>query len=863
MRIIFFSLLFLLLSETLSNAQSSDFSGNIVDEITGDPVAGAHIFVPSTSYQAYTDSSGNFIMPEMPLGFWQIKFFHPNFHSSTADIIIEKSQTNQNYQLRPLTDFAPIPQELSKKKREKYTELFIKVFLGLKDNDSPVLLVNPEVLLFEETGKKVKVSASEAIFFRNLESGYLVTSYFEPFHLNESKVSLKADYTYFEIEQLTSQAKQATRSTQMALFENSIENQMVRLLSGETANFNPEPQPKVYYGDNPGEYKLIFTNPTQLTLPNSKKVTFSYSGEYVSVKSNGALVHPEELQISGEIEEKSPVLLLPSNFEGEKIIRLKNLERTAEGMQERIYLHTDRGYYWQNEPIFFKAYIRYGDVAFADELSKVLHVELLDDAGKLISHRVFRIENGLSQGVLEPKDMLNQGNYVLKAYTAWSTNYGEDGVFFQPLQIIGLENFPPSRTLKDISQGVSFFSDKQNYGPNEEVGINIMVRDDKGNPINANLSVAVLDLNQTQPSSEPQGIMEALELKKPDLSSKNFLIDSEFGFSLIGKIYDQDGKPIRGSAELLLNGLEDRVQTATGSDDGAFMLSDRQFEGSFEIAMKATPRDGNVRSSKSLEIKRFGEEIKIPEFEYPKTILAENTFLSKQEIISGMQGGEVLMEEAVIESTRERKEGPVPYGTPDNIVDPSELQLNGDSQQFLFLLASKIPGMQVGGTPTAVKFRGGEPLVMINGIPAALAGTPVIDVLARINVFAIDRVEVIRRLVPTLGDQGRNGVISIFTKTGKEYEEAIMANMNSFQSFSIEGFPKKEWLLEKIKKATDTNQTQRPVLYWNPNLISTENTLSQKILFTTGNQAGPIWLEIKGITNFGEPVYGHFVLNVK
>ncbi len=861
MRFFFISFIILICQVSISTAQEKNLSGKVLNQLTGEPIPGSHLFVPNTSYQTYTDSTGSFIMPKMPQGYWAVKIFSPGFEMGSSSFQLEKNTPDQSFSITPLSSFAPIQKAISSKKREKYTLLFKQGFLGSLDDSPQILLVNPEVLIFEELDKRIKVSASEAVFFRNLATGYLVTTYFEPFFLSEQNGELNADYAYFELDRLNSETAQTIHRNQAALFENSLEYQMVQLLSGETANFEPDPQPKVFYGDSPGEYKLTFSQSTQVTLPNGSKATLSYSGASISLKSNGALVHPEELQINGNIETESPVLLLPSNFEGEKIIQLKNLERTADGLQERIYLHTARGYYWQNESIFFKAYIRYGNAAFADQMSKVLHLELLDEFGNLALHRVFRIENGLAQGFLEPEKPLNQGNYLLKAYTAWSTNYGETGVFYQPVQIMDLDDFPPSSELISESKGISFFAEKQKFGPNEEVSLNIMVQNEEGKPISANISIAVLDLNQTQPFLEPLGISESLELNPTGLSSGDFKIDPEYGFALLGKFTDKNGAPVRGNAELLFGGFEDNLKTATGSDDGAFTLIDRQFEGPFEIAMKATPRDGQTRINKSLEIKRFGEDFKLPEFEFPKAILAENSFLSKEEIISGMQTGEVLMEEAVIESSRERKDRPMIYGTPDNVVDPSEFQLNGDPKQFLFLLASRIPGMQVGGTPTAVKFRGGEPLVLINGIPAALAGTPVIDVLPRINVFAIERVEVVKRLVNTLGDQGRNGVISIITKTGKAYDDAIMANMNSFKSFSIEGFPKKETLQAQILKLTNPDQSQRPVLYWNPNLPTTENNLSQRIQFTTGNQAGPIWLEIRGITIFGEPIYGHFLLN--
>lgn len=859
MRSLFLTLLLLSLSLSSSFAQKSLFFGEIKNQVTGESIPGAHVFIPNTSYQTYSDSSGRFLLPNLALGYWKVKAFAIGFTMKELEVNLKNSREKQDISLSPDTSFAPLQQSLSSKKFEKRIELFKTSFLGKNYSKAPdqIVLVNPEALIFEKKGKETQVSSLEAIYFQNLETGYLVTSYFQPFILERGTEPL-ADYAYFELEAKTAQDREAIRLKQLALFENSLEYQMVQLLSGQTKGFNPSPDPKVYYGETSGEYKLTFNQPSITTLPNGESVSISYSGEEVYLKSNGALVNPDQLKIQGEIEPHSPVFYLPSNFEGEKIIQLKNLEKTAEGMQERIYVHTDRGYYWPNETILFKAYVRYGNVTFADELSKVLHVELLDDTGYPISHQVFRIENGLATGYLTQEKPLTKGNYILKSYTAWSTNYGENGVFHQPIQILDWDDFPTNIELESVSNGISFFSDKQTYGPNERVVLNILAQNNEGKPLTANLSVAVLDLNQTQAFEEPFPISEALTLQKSTLDLNSFTNESEFGITLEGIVYDLDQRPIRSNVELLINGFEEKVELKTESD-GRFTLSNQQFEGSFEIAMKATSREGQGRNSKTLEIKSFGQGITLPQFDYRKSVLADNNFLSKEDILLELGEGEILLEEAVIESTRERKTGAMPYGSPSNVVDPSTLNLNGDTQQFLFLLSSQIPGMTVGGTPLAVSFRGGEPLVMINGVPAALAGTPVIDVLSRINVFGIERVEVVRRLVPTLGDQGRNGVISIITKTGKAYDEAIQANMNAFQSFQFKGFPTNEELLS----INQLDQLPTPVLYWNSNLITRESNLSERIEFTTNNQAGPMWLEIRGMTDMGEPIYGRFLLNGK
>jgi hypothetical protein len=171
--------------------------------------------------------------------------------------------------------------------------------------------------------------------------------------------------------------------------------------------------------------------------------------------------------------------------------------------------------------------------------------------------------------------------------------------------------------------------------------------------------------------------------------------------------------------------------------------------------------------------------------------------------------------------------------------------------------------MQVFGTPTAVKFRGGEPLVLVNGVPVSRAGEPVINVLGQIDIFSIDRVEVIKRLVNTLGDQGRNGVISIILKSGEDLERAREANINTYTLFELQGFQMNESFENLMLKQQQNPWTmdQKPTLYWNPNFVTNESNLSKSLEFKTNSKAGPIWVEIQGISESGEPVFGKFLIN--
>jgi hypothetical protein len=128
---------------------------------------------------------------------------------------------------------------------------------------------------------------------------------------------------------------------------------------------------------------------------------------------------------------------------------------------EKVYLHTDRDYYYSGEDIWFKAYL----IDAADNLltnhSNNLHVDLISPKTKIIDSHIIRIENGLGNGDFSmPKD-LPSGQYKLRAYTNYMRNFGDQIFFSKVISVINpLDlNDKPADSIKGIENkiSISFF----------------------------------------------------------------------------------------------------------------------------------------------------------------------------------------------------------------------------------------------------------------------------------------------------------------------------------------------------------------------------------------------------------------------
>jgi uncharacterized protein YfaS (alpha-2-macroglobulin family) len=93
------------------------------------------------------------------------------------------------------------------------------------------------------------------------------------------------------------------------------------------------------------------------------------------------------------------------------------IESHKEHPYEKVFLHADRQTYLQNDTIWFKAYLWYGDEQQPDTVSGILYVDLINSNGIVMQKRRLLIQNGTSHGDFCLDTTIIPGEYLLRAYT--------------------------------------------------------------------------------------------------------------------------------------------------------------------------------------------------------------------------------------------------------------------------------------------------------------------------------------------------------------------------------------------------------------------------------------------------------------
>ena len=120
--------------------------------------------------------------------------------------------------------------------------------------------------------------------------------------------------------------------------------------------------------------------------------------------------------------------------------------------QEKVYLHFDNMGYFENETLWFKAYVTRTYDGHASDLSKVLYVELLNPTGDVLQTLKYPIDSlGQSHGEMKLDTILGSGLYEVRAYTRYMTNWGTNAVFSRVIPIFVIPIFKTPKTEGDYS----------------------------------------------------------------------------------------------------------------------------------------------------------------------------------------------------------------------------------------------------------------------------------------------------------------------------------------------------------------------------------------------------------------------------
>jgi hypothetical protein len=924
------------------NGQTAEITGRILDAKSSEPLPFANAFIDGTTLGSAADLNGYFVIKNVPIGDHHLVVSFVGYQSSQIKITLMDGE-QKKIGIKLLVDEVQLDAVEIKGTRDKDWEKrlgnFKKIFLGTSKNSSLCKIVNPWVLEFAESTTSSEThftaKASQPLEIDNVALGYRIFYYLKEFRAGATSYIIQGNIRFEQMntpdkkmaDRWTANRDEVYRGSDRHLFKSILEKnikdagfQLYTDKSGfegssiRSAVFAQElDKSLVKYpidnivspGRKEGEFRITMKGRIEIHNINSTEVRRVYrdvpykvawmevKNSYVYVNANGVPINAESIVTSGYMSASRIAEQLPLDYNVDtqvKVMSDKNPLRTLNAtkyqrLQEKIYLHTDKPYYYPGEIVWFKGYLNYRATHLRDSLSQVLYVDLINSASKIITTKILRIDSGRVVGDMLLADTLKAGNYCVRAYTHWMLNYPKN-IFMQPIPVLN-----PSESVEDellVGPTGSEFplkfvlnTEKADYKPREKISIEVEIKEMNGNPVKSDLSVAVTDAGQVATVGNSHHIQtDFLFAKLEDIepSEKKMNFPVEYGITLSGEFRNDRNKPEKTTLVVIQGNMEDMV-TAVTDESGKFWLSGFRFSDTtrfhFQAKNKKGKGYGKVRvSSSSIDI----SENNLPKFNL-KVREGRNPQQSKSNYISPQDAR--LLDEVVITSKKmERTRQGINYGIPDHIIEGDELQ-GSLSANLVQALQAKIPGLQVvtyydasGFQRLRIKIRGGgstfgvfgsfEPLLFVDGMPM-MNGNPIADQINAISPSSVERIEVITKANPMLGVTGANGAIAIYTKVKSSSKNSPLSMSESkFQAITIKGFSQPMKFLMPNYQDTSKEHSMpdfRSTLYWNPNLRTNEQG---KVVFDfyASDLIGRYRIVLEGVSTEGVPIHYEGFVNV-
>lgn len=127
-------------------------------------------------------------------------------------------------------------------------------------------------------------------------------------------------------------------------------------------------------------------------------------------------------------------------------------------LQEKVFVHLDRGFYVGGETMWFKIYLVDGSFHQALDISKVVYLEVIDRNQQPVLQTKVKIENGLGHGSVSIPASLDSDNYTVRAYTNWMKNFNAGFYFHQTISIVNVfQRLEEKNKNQDSKLDVQFF----------------------------------------------------------------------------------------------------------------------------------------------------------------------------------------------------------------------------------------------------------------------------------------------------------------------------------------------------------------------------------------------------------------------
>ncbi len=281
-------MLTLVAGEAVGQARYTTLRGVVLDDETGEPLPGVHVFIAASMIGTTTDAQGRYRLERVSLGAHRLYVTMVGFDAMSQDIVLNEPRPYAfNFSLRPRVyelDSLVVVAERDRRWRRRLKK-FTALFIGETPYADDTEIINPEVLSFADEKGTFSARASAPLVIENRALGYRLRYHLMDFYNQKDRIRYQGEPLFEELTPRDQKEAALWASNRRQAFHGSLRHFLLTLLAGTT-----EAEGFVLYEGrsargarrNPGHNRvepgtLLQDGP----LPVLKELTFQHTVEIV------------------------------------------------------------------------------------------------------------------------------------------------------------------------------------------------------------------------------------------------------------------------------------------------------------------------------------------------------------------------------------------------------------------------------------------------------------------------------------------------------------------------------------------------------------------------------------------------------
>jgi hypothetical protein len=291
------------------DASRVKITGRVIDDSTRAPVVNANVFIANSMIGTSSDTSGSFVLRNVPAGFYELVASCVGYTMSTVKLQLTQGPDQQvEMHLVPKVLSVDVVEVLGLQPEVWKEDLktFEKLLLGSTKEASECRIVNPEVLDFStDPLGHFRARTDRQVTIENLATGYRLHMSLGAFSFDGRWLSSDYRIRYEEIQPLDTDVRSKWSSRRDNVYAGSLHHFFVALVNDELADqgfsmFDTESLGKVM-GDYPlyelKRYDILKqSSPNEWTLRFRKYLVVTYDRKQIALEGNQPAPEPRRFR---------------------------------------------------------------------------------------------------------------------------------------------------------------------------------------------------------------------------------------------------------------------------------------------------------------------------------------------------------------------------------------------------------------------------------------------------------------------------------------------------------------------------------------------------------------------------------------